>query len=131
MGEQRFPAGILPVLPVDDVDATTEFYVEKLQFDEHFRQGEPGADPVNAQVGFEGSTLMLNLNPDHAALEGGGVYFWIRLYDRDIDEYYEALREEGVTVTEAIDDRFWGDRSFTIRDCNGYSIAFNKALAAG
>ena len=128
MEEQQFPKGILPVLPVADIDKTADYYQHVLQFTEHFRQQSPEGIAVNAQVSFEGSTLMLNLNPTQANLEGGGVYFWIRLYASNINEYYQKLTEAGVTIVEPIQDQFWGDRSFTIKDCNNYFLAFNQKL---
>lgn len=131
MSEERtFPQGILPVLPVDDIAKTADYYVDTLQFTEVFRQ--PGEDGVmlNAQLTFEGSTLMLNLNPEHAPLAGGGVYLWVRLYDKNIDEYCGALKHAGATIVDDIQDQFWGDRSFVIQDCNGFHIAFNQAIGS-
>jgi len=130
MEEQVFPKGILPVLPVSDIDATADYYQETLQFQENFRQQTPEGTAINAQVALEGSTLMLNLNPDKASLEGGGVYFWIRLYDLNIDDYYQTLKKAGVQIVEPIQDQFWGDRSFTIKDCNNYFLAFNQKLGS-
>lgn len=72
---------------------------------------------------------MMNLNPDRSAEEGGGVYFWVRLYDKNINEYYDSLVEAGVSIVEPLKDQFWGDRSFTIKDCNNYFIAFNQMIA--
>ncbi len=128
MADTGFPSGILPVLPVRSVEDTANYYVEKLQFQERFRQpGENGA-AINAQMSFEDSTLMLNLNPEDAPAEGGGVYFWIRLFERNIDDYYRELRSANVNIVEKIQDQFWGDRSFVIRDCNNFFIAFNQAI---
>ena len=62
------------------------------------------------------------------ALEGGGVYLWVRLYEKNIDEYYAALETAGVNIVDPIKDQFWGDRSFTIKDCNNFFIAFNQMV---
>ncbi len=128
MEEQQFPKGILPVLPVANIDETADYYVNTLGFVEHFRQKTPEGLSVNAQVSFEGSTLMLNLNPEKAGLEGGGVYFWVRLYETNVDEYFEKLKNAGVKIVEPIKDQFWGDRSFTIKDYNNFFIAFNQKV---
>ncbi len=128
MEERQFPKGILPVLPVSDIDKTAEFYTDVLKFQEAFRQKSPEGGSTDSQLAFEGSTLMLNLNPDKAPMEGGGVYLWIRLYDKDINEYYDQLIAEGVTIVDPIRDQFWGDRSFVIKDCNNYHLAFNQAI---
>ena len=129
MEQRQFPKGILPVLPVADIDRTADYYVNSLKFEENFRQAGPEGSPsVNAQMSLEGSTLMLNLNPEHASLEGGGVYLWVRLYQKNINEYYDSLVAAGVNVVDPIQDQFWGDRSFTIKDCNNFHIAFNQAI---
>ena len=128
MREKKFPSGILPVLPVPSVEAAADFCVEKLGFGERFRQPGPDGVVINAQVSFEDSTLMLNRNPEQANLAGGGVYFWIRLFDTSIDEYYQALQSASIDIAEEIRDQFWGDRSFVIRDCNRFHLAFNQAI---
>lgn len=128
MEERQFPKGILPVLPVSDIDKTAEFYTDVLQFHEAFRQKSPEGGSTDSQLTFEGSTLMLNLNPENAPLEGGGVYLWVRLYDTDINQYYNQLVAAGVNIVDPIRDQFWGDRSFVIKDCNNYHLAFNQAI---
>ena len=121
-------AGTLPVLPVDDVASAAGFYTNTLGFEEQFRQQPPGGPVVNAQLQKGGCSIMLNHNPDDAHREGGGIYLWFRLTDQDIDAYYSELLKKGVEVIEEIKDQFWGDRSFAVRDCNGYALAFNKAI---
>ena len=129
MNERQFPKGILPVLPVANIDQTADYYVNSLQFNENFRQETPEGLAVNAQLTLEESTLMLNLNPEKAPLEGGGVYLWVRLFEKNINEYYDSLVKAGVNIVEPIQDQFWGDRSFTIKDCNNFHIAFNQVIA--
>ncbi|TAI47816.1 VOC family protein [Flagellimonas allohymeniacidonis] len=128
MTNQQFPKGILPVLPVASIDKTADYYVDTLTFKENFRQKSPEGVSINAQLTFEESTLMLNLNAEQAPQEGGGVYFWIRLYETDIEVYYKNLVAAGVNVVDELKDQFWGDRSFVIKDCNNYFIAFNQVI---
>lgn len=128
MEERQFPQGILPVLPVADIDQTADYYINQLKFTENFRQKSPEGQSINAQLTFEGSTLMLNLNPEKALLEGGGVYLWVRLYDTSINDYYDKLKSQDVNIVDPIKDQFWGDRSFVIKDCNGFFIAFNQII---
>ena len=128
MKERQYPKGILPVLPVSNVDDTADFYIDTLQFEENFRQKPQAGASTDAQITLEGSTLMLNLNPANASLEGGGVYLWVRLYEKNINDYYEHLLGAGVNIVEPLRDQFWGDRSFVIKDCNNFFIAFNQAI---
>ncbi len=126
MEEHQFPKGILPVLPVSDIDRTADYYINTLQFNEKFRQKSKDGISTDSQLSFEDSTLMINLNSEHAELEGGGVYLWVRLFERNIDEYYNHLVESEVNIVDPIRDQFWGDRSFVIKDCNNFHIAFNQ-----
>ena len=125
---QSYGSGTLPVLPVTDVAAAADYYTGVLGFREVMRQPMPDGTVVNARVELDNCHFMFNLNPEHAGNAGGGVYFWVRIDGRDIDAYYKGLLEANVEIVEEIKDQFWGDRSFTIKDANGYFIAFNKAL---
>ncbi len=120
--------GTLPVLPVSDVAASQAYYTDVLGFNAVFHQTGDDGTVVNALVELSGCHLMLNLNPDKAALQGGGVYFWIRVDDKDIDAMYRDLQAKDVAIEQPIADQFWGDRSFTIQDNLGYHLAFNKRL---
>ena len=120
--------GTLPVLPVADVQKTLSFYKDKLDFSELFNQPGENGMVINAQVHKEGCHIMLNYNPADAGKQGGGIYLWIRIENTDIDSYYNSLVEKGIDIVDEIKDQFWGDRSFTIKDCNGYHLAFNKSL---
>ncbi len=125
---QSYGSGTLPVLPVADVDATARFYTDVLGFNEVLRQPMPDGTLVNARVELDNCHFMFNLNPKDARNAGGGVYFWIRVDGRDIDSLYQSLQEKDVEIVEQIKNQFWGDRSFTIKDLNGYFLAFNKAI---
>ena len=122
------PSGVLAVLPCADVEEALTFYTDTLGFTELFRQAGPDGTLVDARVSYAGGQVMLNLNPEMAPHAGGGVYLWFRLFADDIDALYERFVGAGVSVVEEIDDRFWGDRSFTVTDHAGFHLAFNKAI---
>ena len=122
---------VLPVLPVDDVAKAMDYYIEVLGFSEILRM--PGQDGilVSGQVQQQDAHFMFNLNPKMADQAGGGIYFWVRLDDQDIDAHYETLKGKDVTIVDEIQDQFWGDRSFTIKDLNNYTLVFTKRISAG
>src|SRR3981081_2246215 len=121
--------GTLPVLPVRDVRQAIAWYVETLGFERLF--DIPGAcgGAVAGQVRKQSNNIMFNLNPRDADGRGGGIYLWCRVEDGDLDAFYDELRGKGLEVVDEIQDQFWGDRYFAVRDLNGYILAFNKALA--
>ena len=90
--------GTLPVLPVNNVAETLKYYKETLGFHELFSQTGENNILINSQVRFENNSLMLNYNPEEADKKGGGVFFWMRIEDRDIDEYYQDLCDKNVKI---------------------------------
>ena len=122
---------VLPVLPVEDVAQTMDYYINVLGFAEILRM--PGQDGklVSGQVHHQDAHFMFNLNPKMADQAGGGVYFWVRIDNEDIDAHFSTLKEKGVAIVDEIQDQFWGDRSFTIKDLNNYTLVFTKRINSG
>jgi len=125
---------MLPMLAVEDVKGTLEFYNEKLGF-EVGTVSPSRENPVFADVSKFGATLeferLENINSgfrenerfDPKAKRGVGVVFYI-IVGTDIDRYYEELRRKGVKILQEIADRPWGARTFAIEDINGYRLCF-------
>ncbi len=121
--------GTLPVLPVADVPAAIDYYVEAFGFQEDFRFPDASGTIANGQVSFGDNQIMFNLNAKDAGKSGGGIWLWLRDDDGDIDALYEKMRTKAAAVKEEIGDRFWGDRSFAVEDAFGYTLAFNKRIS--
>jgi uncharacterized glyoxalase superfamily protein PhnB len=47
--------------------------------------------------------------------------------DRDIDKYYNELKDKGVKIVVDIKDEPYGIRDFGIEDIDGYKLTFNQA----
>jgi uncharacterized glyoxalase superfamily protein PhnB len=120
--------GTLPVLPVTDVNKVVDFYVHQLGFKEDFRQPSPDGTIVAGQVSMDGSKIMFNLNPQDANKAGGGVYFWFRLQNINIDDFYRRLINQGIQIKDDIQNQYWGDRYFAVYDLNQYILAFNQSI---
>lgn len=121
---------ILPVLPVNDVAATMDYYINTLGFSEVLRMPGQDGTMITGQVHMDNAHIMFNLNPAMASKAGGGVYFWVRMDDADIDAYYDTLKGNNIEIVDEIQNQFWGDRSFTIKDVNDYTLVFTKAIGA-
>ena len=126
---QRLHTGTLPVLPVTDVSAAIDWYTTTLGFQKLFDIPLPDGTVVTGQVQRAGNNIMFNLNPADASSKGGGIYLWCRVEDTDLDGLYQELQSKGVEVVDQIQDQYWGDRYFAVRDLNGYILAFNKSLS--
>jgi PhnB protein len=125
---RQLHSGTLPVLPVADVPSAIDWYTTILGFEKLFDVPLPDGTVVTGQVQRAGNNIMFNLNPADASGQGGGIYLWCRVEDADLDVLYQDLRSKGVQVVDEIQDQFWGDRYFAVRDLNGYILAFNKSL---
>jgi PhnB protein len=130
LAEQR-RTGTLPVLPVSDVRQAIDWYVEMLGFERRFDIPGPDGLAVTGQVRKQGNNIMFNLNPGDASGRGGGIYLWCRIEESNLDAFYAELRGKGLEVVDEIQDQFWGDRYFAVRDLNGYVLAFNQTLTKG
>lgn len=108
-----------PGLPVPDVLAAADFYVGKLGFALGFTWGEP---PSMAGVNL--GEVQVFLERGAPASGGSAVYFVVG----DADELYAFHRGNGVEVVEALDDRPYGLRDYTVRDPYGYTLSFGHYI---
>lgn len=117
---------ILPILEVKDVDAAVAFY-QRLGFR---HDGDmPGSDgkPDMGFLAFGDAPLFVSRGKAEGV--GKGVQFMVNLTaDQDIDAHYATVQANGVTITEAIETQFWGDRTFTVTDLDGYTITFARQV---
>ena len=114
---------IAPILSVKDVDASVAFYTEKLGFTHSFSLPGPDGNNAFAFVGL-GKTVAIGLSrEDVTEARGQGVDFMIYLpEDQDIDTVYADIQARGVTIKSEIGTKYWGDRTFSVRDPDGYHL---------
>jgi uncharacterized glyoxalase superfamily protein PhnB len=122
---------LAPVLNTADVGKARRYYLEGLGFEEWFTLTGDDGRITFCGVRLGNAHLMLGtqegLAPEVLRHRGADVSFYIDVGDLNVDEYYERVRA-GVEVIEAIADKPWGDRVFTIRDPNGYRLSFAKTV---
>jgi catechol 2,3-dioxygenase-like lactoylglutathione lyase family enzyme len=105
---------------VSDLAAAIHFYTQKLGFTLAFTWGEP---PHFAGVNLDRAQIFLDQShPPNPA--GCCLFFNVD----DVDALYEFHRANGVDVAQAIDDRPWHIRDYTVRDLNGYHVVFGQHL---
>jgi catechol 2,3-dioxygenase-like lactoylglutathione lyase family enzyme len=108
-------------LAVSDISTAVEFYVSKLGFQHAFNWGEP---PTFAGVNLGKVQMFLAKGTPTPSSETGAVYFLVG----DADQLYEFHRANGVEIAQAIDDRPYGIRDYTVRDLYGYFLVFGHHL---
>ena len=108
-------------LTVNDIPTALEFYIRKLGFQPAFTWGEP---PTFAGLNLGTVQIFLSKGTPTPSSEAAAVYFSVG----DADQLYEFHRANGVEIVEAIDDRPYGIRDYTVRDLHGYYLVFGHHL---
>lgn len=108
-------------LAVPDVEAAVAYYVDKLGFTRAFTFGEPA---TFAGVNLGKVQIFLARGTPTPSAETGSVYFLVG----NADQLYEFHRANGVPIAQAIDDRDYGIRDYTVRDPHGYYLVFGHHL---
>jgi PhnB protein len=125
-------ARIYPLLHVADVDQTMTYYRDVLGFTLGHTVRDESGRPFHGDVAWNGAVLMFepvdHLSDQARSVLGGGVVLYFLDNETDIDVYYETIRRNGATIVNEIQDQFWGDRTFSITDPDGYTLSFAKTV---
>lgn len=129
----QFNYGVAPILTVTDMERSIAFYQDQLGFDVPMILRDPQGKAQHAILNRGNAMLMIG--PEMASAEkpalsttpkGFGVELYVNL--TEIDNYYEQVRSKGVTIREELKDQFWGDRTFSLDDPDGYHLTFAKNI---
>ncbi len=125
---------IVPQFKSRDIETTVAFFRDQLGFVVGGVHGPPeGGKPRMCSV-CAGTTAQANIYFFKVAEneEFTASATMIALGTKQMDEFYHLLKAEGkVEVAEAIDDKPWGYRQFTILDPDGNRLTFFKFLEGG
>ncbi|MCB1037756.1 MAG: VOC family protein [Acidobacteria bacterium] len=120
---------VMPMIKVDSVDETREYYVERLGF--HHQMGVVGKDGSLdfCNLVFGDANLMFSRAVAPQAPAEGSQPVELYLFTPDVDAYFEKVKAKGVAVAEPLTDQWWGDRTFVVHDPNGYRLWFYTTVA--
>lgn len=122
--KQPAPAyGLHPILAVADVRKTAEYYRDRLGFEIDFLYGQP---PRYAGISLRewtatGASIHLSHTETPPATDAVSLYLDI---GPDIDRLFARYKAQGVEIADEPASMPWGQREFTIKDCNGYTLRF-------
>lgn len=120
---------VFPTLAASNYEASVKFYTEQLGFASDMNMPMPDGSMFGIFT-FNGRSTSLSISDDKTQYERGkGVV--LMLYpegDFDIDAYYAQIQERGVKIETEIKTEFWGDRTFSIKDPDGYYLTIAKTL---
>jgi uncharacterized glyoxalase superfamily protein PhnB len=117
----------MPVLKVNDVQATIAFFTGVLGFELSWHA--PATDSGETAVVRAGDAVLMFSTGGHL---GGTPAFTGTLYFNldglePVDRLYERVRDR-VSIVWPLEDMPYGTREFGLRDPNGYTLAFAEAL---
>lgn len=118
-----------PILFVSSIEQSVDFYQEKLGFDLGFAMTGDGGRMLHASIVNGAVTLMLAYaDPTIERRLGGGAELYV--YVDGVDGYHGRVVAAGAVPSRDIEDQFWGDRTFTVTDPDGYVITFAETMRA-
>jgi uncharacterized glyoxalase superfamily protein PhnB len=119
---------VMPMISVESVDATRDFYVDRLGF-EHV-MGMVGKD---GQLDFVtvvlGGARVMFMRAPNGPRQRGKQPVEIYLEVADVDAYHARLKKSQVAISDPLTMQWWGDRTFKVLDPNGYEIWFYTHVA--
>jgi uncharacterized glyoxalase superfamily protein PhnB len=120
---------IMPILSVKNLQASIDFYAKKLAFKHDFTMpGPDGIDNFAIVWLHDGVHFGLGIDPENAG-KGQGVGLMVYVAPGEsVDVYYERVQQNGVEITTPIKTEYWGDRTFSVTDPDGYSIVFCQTV---
>jgi PhnB protein len=127
MSVQPVPEGyhtLIPYLAVDDAAEAIDYYKEAFGAKERARMDGPDGKVGHAELEIGDSVVMLADPFPHASTtppsEAGATTTAIVMYFDDVDAVVKRAVDGGATITEEVEDKFWGDRFGTIKDPFGH-----------
>ena len=135
--EPRRNNTIAPSIRVKDMQKSLDFYTKTLGFQTTDKLTRKNGSIAHVTVGFDSPLLMLSLvenvrtpqtKEDLAKNKlGVGVEFYIGINgSKKLDEFFTEVKAKGVTVINEPKLEFWGDKTFTVKDPDGYALTFSE-----
>jgi uncharacterized glyoxalase superfamily protein PhnB len=136
MTEEIYPMPMFPMLIVNDLEASSNFYQNALGFKHIFTMPGPGGQPALVHLRWAKYADLLIARPrdgnELTEPKGVGISLNFNLSDHfngDMDAFAKHARENGATVTGPIDQP-WNVREVTVIDPDGYRLIFTVPLNA-
>jgi PhnB protein len=127
MAVKPIPEGyhsVTPYLIINGATEAIEFYKQAFGATELFRFPAPGGKIGHAELKIGDSPIMLADEHPDMGYKGpqtlGGSPVSLMIYVEDVDTVFNRAVTAGATVKEALQDKFYGDRSGSVIDPFGH-----------
>lgn len=111
-------------LTVADLKAAANFYQKAFGFTKRSMMNGPDGKPIHAELTLRGTTLMLSPESPQMGSRGakalGASPTSLYLLTENVDKAVAKAVKLGATVKGEVMDMFWGDRTGTVVDPEGY-----------
>lgn len=115
---------VTPYLIINGASEAIEFYKKAFAATELFRFPAPGGKIGHAEIKIGDSPIMLADEYPDMGYKGpqslGGSPITLMIYVEDVDNVFNRAVGAGATVKEAVQDKFYGDRSGSVIDPFGH-----------
>lgn len=112
-------------LTVADLKAAASFYQKAFGFTKRSMMNGPDGKPIHAELTLRGTTLMLSPESPQMGSRGakalGASPTSLYLLTENVDKAVAKALKLGATVKGEVMDMFWGDRTGTVIDPEGYT----------
>jgi uncharacterized glyoxalase superfamily protein PhnB len=124
----------MPMIGVESVDATRDFYVDKLGFTHVMGMVGKDGKLEFVTVVLGGARVMFSRAPatdagSSRAPAGSKQPVEIYLQVDDVNRYHDQVKKKSVKISDPLTMQWWGDRTFKVLDPNGYEIWFYTNIA--
>ncbi len=127
MAVKPIPEGyhsVTPYLIINGAASAIEFYQKAFGATELFRFPTPDGKIGHAEIKIGDSPIMLADEFAEMGYKGpqalGGSPVSLMIYFEDVDTVFNRAVEAGASVKEAVQDKFYGDRTGTLTDPFGH-----------
>ena len=116
---------VTPYLCLSDAAAALDFYQKAFGATELFRMAGPDGKVGHAELKIGNSILMMASEFPEMGFRSpqtlGGSPIALMIYVEDVDAFAEKAVAAGATLDKPIENKFYGDRSGSLKDPFGYS----------
>jgi uncharacterized glyoxalase superfamily protein PhnB len=112
-------------------DAMLAFYRDTLEMrciQSWERPGTMGA-LLTASKAFGQTTIEILQSEGRIVQKGRPANIDLALEVKDVDAWHDRFRRGGVNIVEALEDKPWGHRAFSIEDPDGLRITLYQTIA--
>jgi uncharacterized glyoxalase superfamily protein PhnB len=110
--------GVIPVLPVANVDAALDYYRDVLGFSVEGRHQDESGNVVFGSVLCGGANFYFSRTS--GPIPANRCY----VFADEVDDLCAAYKSRGARIIDDPEDQPWGYRQFTLEDLNGHILCY-------